>query len=433
MTDQHLLSAGTAKIDITPQYDVSLAGYVLREGKSTGVLHHIFARALYLEQGESSALIIVCELLGFDKEYVAKVRSKIREKTGNQKLDIMIACTHTHSGPATQGLREAGEIELAYLDWLEERLTEVAHQSTQSVSPVTVHIGRTQLTGVSENRREEGGPIDPELIVMSLENMSGDRVATIMNYTCHPTALQHTNMQVSGNFPGYTMQLVEQSTNTTAFYLNGATGNIRPIRRNTLEAMQYTAEQIAEAVQKTLNNLEPIMDPQLTSVSESLELFYDKVPTESDIINTTFRKDQPPFYMPERSSLLDEKQDRIIKGWRETMLSRLRNGQLFKTVPVEVQVICLGPVSLVGIGGELFVELGFKIKENAASEYVIISCYTNDNIGYIPSPEAYQHGGYEVNESFILYNNPAKLDQTAGEKIVESAIYLVQKSKEKAH
>lgn len=229
------------------------------------------------------------------------------------------------------------------------------------------------------------------------------------------------------------MQLVEQSTNTTAYYLNGATGNIRPIRRNTLEAMQYTAEQIAEAVQKTLNNLEPIIDPQLTSVSESLELFYDKVPTESDIINTTFRKDQPPFYMPERSSLLDEKQDRIIKGWRETMLSRLRNGQLFKTVPVEVQVIRLGPVSLVGIGGELFVELGFKIKENAASEYVIISCYTNDNIGYIPSPEAYQHGGYEVNESFILYNNPAKLDQTAGEKIVESAINLVQKSKEKTH
>lgn len=430
MINQNVLKAGTAKIDITPQYDVSLAGYVLREGKSTGVLHHIFARALYLEQGGSSALIIVCDLIGFDKEYVANIRSNIREMTGKRNLDIMIACTHTHSGPATQYLRESGDIELGYLDWLETRLTALAHQSTQTVSPVFVHIGRTQLTGISENRREEGGPIDPELIVMSIENNDGDRVATLINYTCHPTALQHTNMQVSGNYPGYTMQLVEQFTNSTALYFNGATGNIRPIRRNTIEAMQYTAERIAEAVQKTLQNLMPLRNPKLISVSESLELNYEKVPTESDIINTAFRKDRPPFYMPEQTALLDKKQDRIIKGWRETMLSRLHNGQLSKSVPVEVQVIRLGPVSLIGIGGELFVELGFAIKENAESEYVIISCYTNDNIGYIPSPQAYQHGGYEVNESYILYNNPARLDQTAGVKVVESAISLVQKSRE---
>lgn len=427
--EREKLLAGAYQINITPTYPVALTGYVLRESKSTGVLDTLQARGLYLEQGDTKVIIMVCDLLGFPRHFVAELRQKVQAATGVPAANIMVACTHTHSGPATLYLRECGELETGYLSWVQERLVELAGAAQQDKAPVRLRAGKGELHGVSENRRAEGGPVDPEVTVLSLEKSPRDRLAVLFNFTCHPTALQYPNMLVSGDYPGHAMRLVREATGSVPFYFNGATGNIRPVQRNSVEAMKAAAVPLAEKALEILRQAASVEASALSCQQVDVQAPFLNLPDEQSLENVDFQHEKPLFYVPQRTPLMDAKQERIITGWRTEMLRRLRSGELEETIPLEVQVIRIGPLALVGAGGELFVELGLELKERAGLEYLMISCYTNDDVGYIPAAHSYQHGGYELEESFILHNAPAVLGPEAGQGVVEAALHLISQTK----
>ena len=64
-------------------------------------------------------------------------------------------------------------------------------------------------------------------------------------------------------------------------------------------------------------------------------------------------------------------------------------------IPTEIQGIRLGSALLVGVPGELFVEIALRIK--AATDHpLFIMGITNGYMGYLPNRDAYRAGGYEV-------------------------------------
>jgi hypothetical protein len=69
---------------------------------------------------------------------------------------------------------------------------------------------------------------------------------------------------------------------------------------------------------------------------------------------------------------------------------------------------------LIGIPGELFVELGLALKHNPHFAHTFVVGYCNDLIGYIPTRAAYGEGGYEV--------DTARIAAGTGEKIVAVAL-----------
>lgn len=89
------LLAGASRVKITPSYSVYLAG-LGNNRKSEGVHDDIYASALYLNDGKTSVVIVSLDLIGLFHDDVEDIR-------GN-KNDIIIACTHQHSGPDTLGL-----------------------------------------------------------------------------------------------------------------------------------------------------------------------------------------------------------------------------------------------------------------------------------------------------------------------------------------
>ncbi|NLB40898.1 MAG: hypothetical protein GX815_01305, partial [Clostridiales bacterium] len=58
--------------------------------------------------------------------------------------------------------------------------------------------------------------------------------------------------------------------------------------------------------------------------------------------------------------------------------------------------IRFGDVSLAGIPGEPFTDIGRGIKENSSYEMTLVSCCANGYEGYFPMQSAYDEGGYEV-------------------------------------
>jgi len=99
-------------------------------------------------------------------------------------------------------------------------------------------------------------------------------------------------------------------------------------------------------------------------------------------------------------------------------------GQL--STPAEMQALRLND-AVVGAPGEVFVEIGLAIKEKSPLANTFFAGYTNGCISYIPVPEAYPQGGYEVQQAYIGYRLPAPVAPQTAELMVNTALELIGK------
>ena len=128
------LRAGVAEIDITAQDliaggGIDLTGYVARLGPAIGIHDPLYARALILDDGERRAALLVCDLLALDASTTADIRAEVSTAISVSEDAIMVACTHTHSGPATMRLNGCGDVNPAYLRYLYPRLVAAARHA----------------------------------------------------------------------------------------------------------------------------------------------------------------------------------------------------------------------------------------------------------------------------------------------------------------
>ncbi len=102
------MKAGFGKADITPAPGGVLNGFIARPGPSLGVDTPLSARAVCLEQGRRRAVIVGLDLLGVAPATADRLTSGIGAATGIPESNVIISCTHTHSGPMAAPLRGLG-------------------------------------------------------------------------------------------------------------------------------------------------------------------------------------------------------------------------------------------------------------------------------------------------------------------------------------
>jgi hypothetical protein len=78
--------------------------------------------------------------------------------------------------------------------------------------------------------------------------------------------------------------------------------------------------------------------------------------------------------------------------------------------PFVLSAISFGDFALVGIPGELFVELGRRVERESIFDATFVCCLTNGGDCYFPTASAYDEGGYEARSS--------KLDRSVEEIVV---------------
>lgn len=65
----------------------------------------------------------------------------------------------------------------------------------------------------------------------------------------------------------------------------------------------------------------------------------------------------------------------------------------------EIQAIAIGDTAILGLPGEVFVEIGLQIKRESPATYTFILEQANDSPGYLPTKRAFSEGGYEPSSS----------------------------------
>ena len=89
-----------------------------------------------------------------------------------------------------------------------------------------------------------------------------------------------------------------------------------------------------------------------------------------------------------------------------------------KSADIEIQVLKIGDIYILGLPGEVLVEIGLEIKKRAGLENLFVISLSNDAIGYVCHSEAYDEGGYEPTSG-------TNLAKGAGEIIIEEALNII--------
>lgn len=401
---------GVARKNITPSFPVWMAGYASRISPSEGKLHDLWAKALALEDAEGNrSVLITMDLVGIPKDFSDALREKVEQKYGLGKSQIVLSCSHTHSGPVvSRALKYIYPMQES--DWdrvdrytiqLETMLFELVGESMNNMKPARIYT-KNGIARFQVNRRnnKEGeltptahlnGPNDYAVPVIKVEGTDKNLIAVIFGYACHTTTL--SGNEFSGDYAGFTqIELEKMYPGTTAMFFQGAGADQNPLPRRTIPlAIQY-GKQLAASVEAVL--------------SEEMNI------QKSVLINKYNEID-----LPLSDPLPIEQLEKISKGsdyharWAQGMIDEYKEGETFmKTYPYPIQFWKIGNQPLFVMGGEVVISYAIQLKGLYGQEAFVMA-YANDIVAYIPSATIIDEGGYEGDISQRAYGLPAKWDK----------------------
>jgi hypothetical protein len=431
------LRAGAAEAVITPPLGVDIYGAYHRE-QAEQILSDLYARALVLDDGATRVAIITLDLCVVPPDVADAVYGRVEARAGIPASQIMLTCTHTHTGPAVAATPWYGP-DGAYVDVLIRRIADAVVTAGRRLEPARILAARGHEASVSFHRRfwmadgtlrtnpdyqdpnivRAAGPIDPDVLVLRIENASGEPMAILVNFAMHPAIVGGLDFvdgpSISADFPGAMAGVLKDTygRNVVVLFANGACGNINHRDRSKPgpQAGQKVADAIgtilAGEVIKTHARLEPIDHTSpITFRSRDVDLAL-RLPSPEELAwAQEFTKAE--MYVMDAAGMEVVRAHRILGLWK-------REGT---HATVGVQALTLGSFAYVTLPGEPFAELGMAIKRGSPFRHTFVGELSGTTrVGYIPIESEYGRGGYEDESSDVVPGS--------GERLVETALDLL--------
>lgn len=409
--------AGSAKVVITPQKPLWMAGYGSRNHVSEGVLTDLKAKALALEDSNGNKVVLItADLLGFPKKVSDRIRDGIEAKYGLKRSQIILNGSHTHSGPVLADAltdiypfnEQQKEDIKKYSDELVEKLINLAGKALKSMAPSQVYA-QNGITRFQVNRRnnteklltpltELKGPNDYSVPVLKVTDKSGKLKTVVFGYACHATVLDI--YKFSGDYPGFAQLEVEKlHPGVNAMFFQGAGADQNPLPRRTITLAKQYGKELAAAVDRVLNEDMKKLEPSISTAYNEIGLTFANLPTKEDLTKVM------------------ETSKGWEKNWASNQLSLLQNGKQLTSYPYPVQVWKLGDLPIMVLGGELVIQYDIELKKLFGPDIFVMG-YSNDDMAYIPSETILKEGGYEGESSQRVYGLPAKWNSDIQVKIL---------------
>lgn len=409
------MKAGIAKINITPPVGTDLTGYISRPGSATKVHDELNATALVLDDGDKRICILTLDLLGPDLTQDKALRESISKATEINQENILMASSHTHAGPALGTLRQCGEADETYVRWLWSQAVAVTKEACQKLVDARLSFARGE-SELAWNRREaaikasaeKNGtsgvvPTDPEISALLVE-MDGEKPVLLFNYACHGVVMDADNVEISADWIGAARDMLLASGRIgTAMFLQGCGGNINPRWRGTFEEVKRAGESVAGPIISALQNAEPVDNPKIKVAWRNVDAPYLPLPAEEELEQEiSYRRSEIQTTQAEGGSIVVVKAHTAMLDWAQDALKMLNEGGGPASVTIPLQAISIGNIVFTSLPGEAFCEYGLAFRKMTKS-HVMPVAYANGNIGYIPTAEAYQEGGYEIDSAIRYY------------------------------
>jgi len=418
---------GAARIDITPDQPVWMAGYASRNAPSEGVLVPLAARAIALRDTRGHRLVIVSlEVLETPDSLQQKIMRIAREKHGLHPEEFLLNVSHTHGGPmlsarnvADWGIDAAwGDRAESYSGELTDRVDQLIGTALSRQQPVELRFGQGEC-GFAMNRRikttsgmrmgpNPEGKTDHVVPVLRIDTADGGLLALVFGYSCHNTALGDIR-RLHGDYAGLTQQRIEtKHPGAVALFLMGCGGDQDPHPRRNREDAERNADRLSGAVEEALTNSGAPLSARLDASLEMCPLAFQPLAPKADF---EARSQSPDGFVARHAR-------QVLQNWPP-------EGNQPADYLLPVQVVVLGKqLTLVALGGEPVVDYAHRLRRELASvnRPVWVAGYSNRVNAYLPSRRVLEEGGYEGTEAIIYQSLPAPFGLDVEQRVVESVL-----------
>ena len=360
--------AGWATINVTPDQPAELVGYSPR-GPYTFVQDSSHVKALSLSNGTSSIAWLNYELLIVHPQLAEKIRAGVRQ-AGISLDQLIFTATHTHSGmggymPGLVGSLAFGGYDERVVEQLVAGSVRALQTALANQDTVSISYKKTSVPNLVSNRFIKDGPIDPFVRQMQLKRKDGKN-ATLLTYSAHATAMSSKFMGLSGDYPAYLTESLEEDKVDFALFAAGTVGSHRPMAEgNTPELVGAYAQ----------------------AISERLSADTSKVALSGESLLRTSKVDIQ----------LGEPQLRVTTDLRlRPWLFRSLLGE----VPAYLDITQVGNILFISSSGELsgvFYEAWDALAQEKGL-HLVVTVFNGSYIGYITPDELYDAQFHEVRE-----------------------------------
>ncbi len=383
------LQAGAARVRITPEKLPYLAGY--SENRRAEEVHDdVYASAVVIQAGETKMALVSCDLIGLLRPAVQDIRSKV---SSVPPTNIIIAATHTHSGPDSIGLWGQPEQGVSGVDkeWyaeMKQKVADAIEEAAKNLQPAVLRVASAEgVTGVSRNTRV-AEILDTSVAVLQLRNASDNKtIATIVNYAVHPELMNIRSL--TSDIVHYMRQTIEGAEGGIALFLNGAQGGMVTVDSlgNDWKECERVGSTLGQAVLNALKNATELKEAPLSVQRAEITIPVD---------NERFKMAAKAGLFPEPVLQTDE-------------------------VVTEVMHVTLGPAEMVTLPGEALPNIGFQIKRHMKGNPKLVIGLANDELGYILSESDY-------GLSLYRYETSMSVGEKAGRLVADALIAMAKQS-----
>jgi hypothetical protein len=415
--------AGIAKVAITPRGPLWMAGYAARDHPSEGAIHDLWAKVLFLQDPNGrKAVLVTLDVCGIGADVSNAIRDAAKARFGLERDRIVIACSHTHSGPvvglnlASMYVKMDDEQRRRGNDYTKALIASIDQTMGEAHTDMipTVLLWGTGRSDFAVNRRENKekdvpalreslslkGPVDHDVPVLHVINDEGKTLAIVFGYACHCTVLD--GYKFCGDYAGFAQLAIEKAhPGAQAMFVAGCGADQNPLPRRTVELAQIYGGELAVAVDAVLASSMQVVEGSMGSAYEEVALPFAALPSREDLEAQTKSKDPITVRRAER-----------------LLVSLQAKGRLEPAYPYPVQAWRLGELTWVFLGGEVVVDYSLRLKRNLGSSKTWVSGYCNDVMAYIPSLRVLQEGGYEGGGAMLYYGLPSPWSESVEEDVV---------------
>jgi hypothetical protein len=424
-----MLQCGLYEMDITPPLNSPIPGYT-EQRRSQGIRDPLYAKALVIDTAKITVAFVVIDALCILEREARRIRDRIFQTLGIPHEQVMVSATHTHTGPPIRPDAD-GVYPEDYLTFLVEKAADAVILAYRGRQAARIGTGVGREDSISFNRRywmKDGtvrtnpgydnpelvcsaGPIDPDVTVVRIDDYSGRPLGVVTQFACHTDTVGGS--EYSGDYPAELSRQLKAvwGEQVISLFLLGTCGDINHC--------DFTKE---KPFGGNVNvRMGTVLAGEVLRIREKIELH--------EVLNIDCQRTFIPMKLRKPSQLeIDEAQlvlnDPSAISVQHFFADHIRKISVLQdeTVHVEIQVFRMHDWAVVGLPGEIFVELGLWLKRSSPFPTTIINTLCNGSVyGYVCTSEAYKQGGYEPKLKTYSRVLPG-----SGEIWIEKAIELLK-------
>lgn len=423
--------AGVAKVAVTPQQSMWMAGYASRNKPSEGKVHDLHVKALALEDQDGHRIVFVtADLISIPRDLRNWLQDECQKKYSLSPDSLLLNASHTHCGPELRSSKvslygaaaEQVSHTESYYNNLKQQVLELVGTALQNLQPAK--IGYTHgRAGFAMNRRlpteteprnapYPDGPVDHDVPILKIESEAGELKALLFGYACHNTTLGF--YQFCGDYAGFAQYDLETAfPGAVAMFMTGCGGDQNPQPRGELALAEHHGSTLANAVKAGLLGPVRPIEGTLRSAIEPVELEFATPPNRDEL--ETLQKSKVEYSQRRATALLKQLDEQ---------------GRIPTDYQYLVQVVRLGDqVTMVALSGEVVIDYSLRLKQELNGDAAVwVAGYSNDVFGYVPSLRVLKEGGYEGGGAMQFTTLPGPFAESVESRIVDKVHQLVKKT-----